>query len=71
MTCILINRPPSEYTVVSRLLVWIQVARILQQVFQHVDENPSPSYEHILGLDAQLQQVRRTLSQYLFEFEQT
>ncbi|KPV78657.1 uncharacterized protein RHOBADRAFT_41201 [Rhodotorula graminis WP1] len=57
MTGILINRPPTEYTVVSRLLVWIQVARILQQVFQHVDENPNPSYEHILELDAQLQQL--------------
>lgn len=58
MTGILIDRPPAEYTVVSRLLVWIQVARILQQVFQHVDENPSPSYERMLELDAQLQQVR-------------
>lgn len=57
MTGMPTNRPPSEYTVVSRLLVWIQVARIVQQVFQHVDENPSPAYEHILELDAQLQQV--------------
>ncbi|GAA5890179.1 hypothetical protein JCM8208_002726 [Rhodotorula glutinis] len=57
MTGILIDRPPAEYTVVSRLLVWIQVARILQQVFQHVDENPSPSYERMLELDAQLQQL--------------
>ncbi|GJN91799.1 hypothetical protein Rhopal_004822-T1 [Rhodotorula paludigena] len=65
MTGILTNRPPSEYTVVSRLLIWIQIGRILQQVFQHIDENPVPSYDYVLGLDAQLQQLLDNVPEWM------
>ncbi|GAA6005668.1 hypothetical protein JCM10207_005289 [Rhodosporidiobolus poonsookiae] len=65
MTGVLVNRPPSECTVVSTLLIWIQVARILQQVFQHLDENPTPSYEIVLELDAQLQKLLSSVPPWL------
>lgn len=41
MTGQLINRPPSEYTVVSKLLLWIQIARCLQV---HSPISPIPPF---------------------------
>ncbi|BGO96809.1 hypothetical protein NBRC10513v2_000745 [Rhodotorula toruloides] len=57
LTGTLINRPPNEYTVAGKMLVWIQVARLVQQVFQHIDENPNPSYSVVLDLDEQLKRL--------------
>ncbi|KAJ8296788.1 Pyrrolocin cluster transcription factor fsdR [Rhodotorula toruloides] len=57
LTGTLINRPPNEYTVAGKMLVWIQVARLVQQVFQHIDENPNPSYAVVLDLDEQLKRL--------------
>ncbi|GAA5862814.1 hypothetical protein JCM8547_006557 [Rhodosporidiobolus lusitaniae] len=57
MTGLLVNRPPSDCTTVSLLLIWIQVARIIQQVFQHIDENPNPTYSYVLELDRQLKSL--------------
>ncbi|BGP29026.1 hypothetical protein JCM10296v2_000762 [Rhodotorula toruloides] len=57
LTGTLINRPPNEYTVAGKMLVWIQVARLVQQVFQHIDENPTPSYAVVLDLDEQLKRL--------------
>lgn len=51
----LINRPPSHYTVVSKLLLWIQIARCLQSIFEHIDTHASsPSYDFLLQVDERL-----------------
>ncbi|GAA6043554.1 hypothetical protein JCM8097_001220 [Rhodosporidiobolus ruineniae] len=65
MTGVLTNRPPSEYTVAAKSLIWIQVARVLQQVFEHIDNNPSPSYTFILDLDLKLQQLLDSVPSWL------
>ncbi|GAA5918047.1 hypothetical protein JCM6882_008155 [Rhodosporidiobolus microsporus] len=65
MTGVLINRPPSEYTYVSKALIWVQVARILQQVFEHIDNQPNPSYDYVLELDGQLQQLLSSVPAWL------
>ncbi|GAA5863002.1 hypothetical protein JCM1840_002351 [Sporobolomyces johnsonii] len=57
MTGRLINRPPSEYTITSNTLIWIQIARVLQQVFAHIDETSNPSYSYVLELDGQMQKL--------------
>lgn len=57
LTGTLINRPPNKFTVAGKMLVWIQVARLVQQVFQHIDENPNPSYAVVLDLDEQLKRL--------------
>jgi hypothetical protein len=57
MSGIMINRPPHEYTVAGKMLVWIQVARLVQRVFQYIDENPNPSYAVVLDLDEQLKRL--------------
>ncbi|BGP12943.1 hypothetical protein JCM10213v2_000860 [Rhodosporidiobolus nylandii] len=66
MTGVLVNRPPAEYTVVSNLLIWIQIARILQGVFQYIDEHPTDlSYDCVLSLDAQLQALLENVPDWL------
>ncbi|GAA5977368.1 hypothetical protein JCM11641_000077 [Rhodosporidiobolus odoratus] len=65
MTGVPVNRPPLEYTVVSTLLIWIQIARILQQVFQHVDENPQPSHDFVFALDSQMQRLLDSVPPWL------
>ncbi|GAA5902032.1 hypothetical protein JCM6882_000173 [Rhodosporidiobolus microsporus] len=65
MTGVLINRLPSEYTYVSKALIWVQVARILQQVFEHIDNQPNPSYDYVLKLDGQLQQLLSSVPAWL------
>lgn len=63
----LINRPPSEFTPVSTLLVAVQIARVIQEVFAHVDSNPTGStYAYVLELDRQLRNVSFSPS---FSFE--
>ncbi|ORY85373.1 hypothetical protein BCR35DRAFT_302847 [Leucosporidium creatinivorum] len=58
LTGVYINRPPSEYTVASNTLIWVQFARILQQVYAHIDENPTlHSHAYVLKLDAQMQGI--------------
>ncbi|GAA5932927.1 hypothetical protein JCM1841_005195 [Sporobolomyces salmonicolor] len=57
MTGVLINRPPSEYTITSNMLLWIQIARTLQQVFAHIDEMSNPSYSYVLALDGEMQKL--------------
>lgn len=54
----LVNRPPSQYTVVSKVLVWIQIARCLQSIFEHIDTHASsPSYEFLLRVDERLNAI--------------
>lgn len=65
MTGILIDRPPAEYTVTSKLLIWIQIARILQQAFEHLDDHPQPSYSFILELDSRMQGLLDRMPQWL------
>ncbi|GAA5980410.1 hypothetical protein JCM10908_001645 [Rhodotorula pacifica] len=61
----IINRPPSEYTVTSKLLIWIQLARILQQAFQHLDDHPQPSYTFILELDKRMRTMLARMPSWL------
>ncbi|GAA5831778.1 hypothetical protein JCM11251_003876 [Rhodosporidiobolus azoricus] len=65
MTGVLVNRPPSEFTFTSKALIWVQVARILQQVFEHIDNQPNPSYDYVLELDGQLQRLLSTVPSWL------
>ncbi|KAK4047849.1 hypothetical protein OIV83_005192 [Microbotryomycetes sp. JL201] len=52
------NRPVGQYTVVSKLLLWIQIARCLQSTFEHLDTHAgSPSYEFLLQVDERLSQI--------------
>ncbi|GAA5879317.1 hypothetical protein JCM3774_006432 [Rhodotorula dairenensis] len=61
----IIDRPPSDYTVTSKLLIWIQLARILQQVFQHLDDHPQPSYAFIIELDKRMQAMLDRMPSWL------
>ncbi|KAM0787107.1 hypothetical protein ACM66B_006362 [Microbotryomycetes sp. NB124-2] len=52
------NRPLGQYTVVSKLLLWIQIARCLQSTFEHLDTHAAaPSYEFLLQVDERLQHI--------------
>ncbi|KAK4056115.1 hypothetical protein OIO90_002846 [Microbotryomycetes sp. JL221] len=55
----MINRPiHAEYTVVSKLLLWIQIARCLQSTFEHLDQRGgNPSYEFLLQVDERLDSI--------------
>lgn len=65
LTGIIVDRPPSEYTVTSKLLIWIQLARILQQAFQHLDDHPQPSYSFILELDKRMRAMLDRMPSWL------
>lgn len=65
LTGTIVNRPPSEYTVTSKLLIWIQLARILQQAFQHLDDHPQPSYSFILELDKRMRAMLDRMPSWL------
>lgn len=65
LTGAIVDRPPSEYTVTSKLLIWIQLARILQQAFQHLDDHPQPSYTFILELDKRMRAMLDRMPSWL------
>ncbi|KAM0752346.1 hypothetical protein T439DRAFT_347217 [Meredithblackwellia eburnea MCA 4105] len=63
----LINRPPEQYTVVSKLLLWIQIARCLQEIFEHMDRNANPSYTFLLEVDSRLSSIIDNCPRWLHE----
>ncbi|GAA6023428.1 hypothetical protein JCM10207_004408 [Rhodosporidiobolus poonsookiae] len=55
----MINRPPSNYSSVSLLLLWVQIGRCLQLSFEHLDTHTEsmPSYDFLLSIDQRMEAI--------------